>query len=69
MPKHRADGLADPALCDGGLGREVSVMWVGASGAGERVFSVDTSGWPAGAYAVRVTTGERSASARLVVAR
>ena len=50
-------------------GREVTVVLDGAALAGEQRLRVDTSGWPAGVYVVRVAAGGRTASARLVVAR
>jgi hypothetical protein len=51
------------------LGREVAVVLDGEGPAGERAVPVDTSGWPAGVYVVRVEAGGRVSSARLVVAR
>lgn len=50
-------------------GREVAVLFDGSAAVGERRLGVDTSGWPAGIYVVRASTGTQSASARLVVAR
>ena len=50
-------------------GREVTVVLDGVAQAGEQRLSIDTSGWPAGVYVVRVATGTGLASTRLVVAR
>ena len=48
------------------LGREVAVAFEGAASDGERL-AVDTEGWPAGAYSVRVETEAGGASAGLTV--
>ena len=48
-------------------GREVARL--GGAVRGERAFRLDTSGWAAGVYVVRVEAGPEAASASFTVAR
>ena len=50
------------------LGREVAVVHEGAASDGQRL-TMDTAGWPVGAYTIRVVTEAGQASAGLMVVR
>ena len=51
------------------LGRRVAVVASGSFGAGPHRVEVETAGWAPGVYVVRLTSGDRVESQRLVVAR
>lgn len=62
------EGGAARVMAYDALGREVAVLHDGPA-AETLSLRVDTSGWPVGVYVVRAEAGDRTATARLVVAR
>jgi hypothetical protein len=51
------------------LGRRVATVHEGPLAAGVHALTVDTAGWPAGAYVLRMVAGDATRTERLVVVR